>query len=55
VPKPNAGSQPKYVSYGWTLLNLFDSNYNFNRGVFRLPIYMSPTRTDIDIRDVASL
>jgi hypothetical protein len=36
-------------------LNLFDSNYNFNRGVFKLPIYMSPTRTDIDIRDIASL
>jgi len=55
VPKPNGGSQPKFVSYGWTLLNLFDSNYNFNRGVFRLPIYMSPTRTDIDIRDIATL
>jgi hypothetical protein len=43
------------VSYGWTLLNLFDSNYNFNRGVFKLPLYTSPTRTDIDIRDIGTL
>ncbi len=34
---------------------MFDSNYNFNRGVFKLPLYMSPTRTDIDIRDIGSL
>ena len=55
VPKPNTVSQNKYVSFGWTLLNLFDSAYNFNRGVFRLPIYTSPTKTDIDIRDMTEL
>ena len=43
------------MSYGWTLLNLFDSNYNFNRGVFKLPLYTSPTRIDIDIRDIGTL
>lgn len=52
VPKPNTGSQDKFISFGWTVLNLFDSQYNFNKGVFRLPIYQSPTRTDIDIRDM---
>ena len=53
MPKPN--SQGKFVSYGWTLLNLFDYSYNFNRGIFKLPLYTSPTRTDIDIRDISTL
>eukprot|EP00347_Sterkiella_histriomuscorum_P021982 403332092 len=52
VPKPNSPMQEKYVSYGWTILNLFDIYYDLNRGIFKLPIYMSPTKTDIDVRDI---
>jgi hypothetical protein len=55
VPKPNTGSQDKFVSYGWTVLNLFDAKYQFNKGIFRLPIYQSPTKADVDIRDMAGL
>lgn len=40
------------MSYGWTILNLFDVYYELNRGIFKLPIYMSPTKTDIDTRDI---
>lgn len=52
MPKPNTSTQDKYVSYGWTILNLFDVYYELNRGIFKLPIYMSPTKTDIDTRDI---
>lgn len=53
VPKPNTALQnEKYVSYGWTILNLFDIYYDLNRGIFKLPVYMSPTKTDIDVRDI---
>jgi hypothetical protein len=55
VPKPNSGKFDKYISYGWTLLNLFDSFYELNRGIFKLPIYMSPTKTDLDVRDIHML
>jgi len=27
VPKPNTASQDKYVSFGWTVINLFSSQY----------------------------
>jgi hypothetical protein len=33
-------------------LNLFDVYYELNRGIFKLPIYMSPTKTDMDVRDI---
>lgn len=52
VPKPSTNSTDKYVSYGWTLLNMFDVYYELNRGIFKLPVYMSPTKTDIDTRDI---
>jgi len=42
----------KYVSYGWTILNVFDIYYELNRGIFKLPLYVSPTKTDIDVRDI---
>jgi hypothetical protein len=54
VPKPGAGPD-KLVSYGWTVLNLFDSYYELNRGIFKLPLYMSPTKTDLDVRDINQL
>ena len=40
------------MSFGWTLLNLFDLYYELNRGVFKLPLYISPTKTDLDVRDI---
>ena len=46
------GAGGKYVSFGWTLLNLFDLYYELNRGVFKLPLYISPTKTDLDVRDI---
>lgn len=55
VPKPDTGKFDRYISYGWTLLNLFDSFYELNRGIFKLPIYMSPTKTDLDVRDIPML
>jgi len=53
VPKP--GEPDRFVSFGWTILNLFDSFYDLNRGIFKLPLYASPTRTDLDVRDIPSL
>jgi hypothetical protein len=55
VPKPQTASDDKFVSYGWTILNLFDNNYELNRGIYKIPLYMSPTRTDIDVRDIKLL
>ena len=55
VPKPNTASRDKYVSYGWTVINMFDVYYELNRGIFKLPLYMSPTKADIDIRDIPYL
>lgn len=53
VPKPSGPpGNEKYVSYGWTVLNMFDIYYELNRGIFKLPLYVSPTRTDIDVRDI---
>lgn len=43
------------MSYGWTVLNLFDIYYELNRGIFKLPVYVSPTKTDIDVRDMQSV
>lgn len=54
VPKPN-GPNDRFVSFGWTVLNLFDTYYELNRGIFKLPLYVSPTKTDIDIRDIPFL
>jgi len=53
VQVPKQGGQDKYVSYGWTVLNLFNSQYQFNRGIFKMPLYQSPTKADIDIRDLS--
>lgn len=55
VLKPNTGSSDKFVSYGWTVLNMFDVYYELNRGIFKLPLYVSPTKTDIDVRDMQSV
>ena len=52
VPKPNTGNTDKFVSFGWTVLNLFDNYYELERGIFRIPIYMSPTQTNLDVRDI---
>ena len=51
VPKP--GAQDKFISFGWTVINLFDNYYELNKGIYKLPIYISPTKTDIDVRDIA--
>jgi hypothetical protein len=45
----------RYASIGWTLLNLFDTNYELNAGQFKLPIYDTPTQPDLDIRDIPKL
>lgn len=55
VPKPNTQSIDKFVSFGWTVINLFDVYYELNRGIFKLPIYQSPTKPDIDVRDIPIL
>ena len=52
MPKPNTGASDKFVSFGWTILNLFDNYYELNRGIFKLPLYMSPTKADLDVRDI---
>lgn len=31
---------------------MFDIYYELNRGIFKLPLYMSPTKMDIDVRDI---
>lgn len=50
VPKP--GTVDKFISFGWTVLNLFDNYYELNRGIYKMPIYLSPTKTDVDVRDL---
>lgn len=55
VPKPQTSTGDKFISFGWTVINLFDTYYELNKGKFRLPSYMSPTKVEIDVRDIASL
>lgn len=31
-----------WVSYGWTILNIFDIKRELNAGVWKLPLYQSP-------------
>lgn len=45
----------RYASIGWTVMNVFDSNYQLNIGQFKCPLYETPTRPDIDVRDIPSL
>ena len=46
---------PKWVAYGWTLINLFDYKRDLNVGIWRLPLYQCPTLVQIDVRDIPSL
>ena len=45
----------RYASIGWTIMNLFDSNYELNSGQFRCPLYQTPTQPDLDVRDISKL
>lgn len=45
----------RYASIGWSLMNLFDSNYELNTGQFKVPIYHTPTQPDLDVRDIPRL
>ena len=45
----------RYASIGWTIMNLFDSNYELNTGQFRVPLYLTPTQPDLDVRDIPRL
>jgi hypothetical protein len=47
--------ETRYASIGWTVMNLFDSNYELNTGQFRCPLYHTPTKPDLDIRDIPNL
>ena len=45
----------RYASIGWTLMNLFDSNYDLMTGQFKCPLYATPTQPDLDVRDIPKL
>ena len=45
----------RYASFGWSIINLFDSNYSLNTGQFKVPLYKTPTQPDIDIRDIGKI
>ena len=36
-------------------MNLFDNNYDLNKGQFKLPIYKPPTISEVDTRDLKTL
>jgi len=55
VPRPGQADENFFVSFGWTLLNLFDIERRLNAGLFQLPLYQAPVRTGLDVRDIDSL
>jgi hypothetical protein len=54
VPK-SASNPDTWVSYGWTILNVFDLKREMNSGVWKLPLYQSPVQASIDCRDINTL
>lgn len=48
-----APGEVKYASIGWSVINLFNSNYDLNIGQFKVPLYKTPTQPEIDVRDIS--
>ena len=51
----NPNDKMYFVSYGWTLINLFSLQREINQGIWRLPLYQSPVQPSLDMRDIATL
>ena len=54
VPK-TASDNTNWVSYGWTILNVFDLKREINSGIWKLPLYQSPVLASLDTRDINTL
>ena len=54
VPK-TASDNTNWVSYGWTILNVFDLKRDLNSGIWKLPLYQSPVLASLDTRDINTL
>ena len=52
VPKAASLGDPKFVAYGWTLVNVFDHQRELNSGKIKLPLYQCPVNLLLDTRDV---
>ena len=55
VQQANQDNEGWFVSFGWTLLNLFDHRRDLDKGVWKLPLYQSPTVAHLDVRDINTL
>ena len=44
-----------FISYGWTLINIFNFDREVATGTWRLPLYQAPVQTSLDIRDISTL
>ena len=53
--KRRDGTEGQNISYGWTVVNLFDYTYDFHIGEYRLPLYKGKTLATIDCRDINTL
>ena len=50
-----APGEIRYASFGWSVINLFDANYDLNVGQYKVPLYKTPTQPEIDTRDIQKL
>ena len=54
VPR-NPNDKSYFISYGWTLINVFDLHREVAQGIWRLPLYQSPVQASLDLRDIGAL
>lgn len=55
MPKPGQNDPNWFVSYGWTILPLFDTDRKLLAGIWKLPLYQAPVLTSLDVRDIETL
>jgi hypothetical protein len=46
---------PRTMPVGWTMLRLFEEEGNFNRGLWRVPMFLPPVRPDLVPEDLVNL